>query len=117
MYFPPRHAEQMFCVKTKVLVNCILLIVSAVRESGGSQSASFCTQAFRADFRQFFLLSEEIQCNAANPSSGKEESHLKILSKVMFRINFKNTTCAASLRAVVTILSCTKPDRRSSSGH
>lgn len=98
-----------------VKTNCILLLDGAVSESGGSLSASSCTQAFQADFRQFLLLSEEIQSNAANLSAGKEESHLRF--KVTFRINFKNTTCAASLRAVVTILSCTKPDRRSSSGH
>lgn len=106
-----------FITTLTVKTNCILLLDGAVSESGGSLSASSCTQAFQADFRQFLLLSEEIQSNAANLSAGKEESHLKIHSKVTFRINFKNTTCAASLRAVVTILSCTKPDRRSSSGH
>lgn len=44
-------------------------------------------------------------------------SDFKINFKVIFGPDLKNTTCVASLHAGVTILSHTKPDNRSSSGH
>lgn len=64
-----------------------------------------------------FFFSESLQRRKADLSSGEDGSRLKIHFKVTFQINFKETSCAASLHAVMTILSRTKPDNRTSSGH